>query len=344
MGQISRLCQQTALYATGLPTRLSKSLALSTALPLSFALLLCFAPIATYAAQLSFNKTVSTDDIQFEYRWLDSEGIEQSIAFSLPNSAIKVAPTTQANYKPEIAQRYVTVSLLKEAKKVDPREAVVSVSNENDAINIKVTSTKPNKADQILSQLKSVQRTAYTDYLDKHYYTRFTTLFNQQAVKPDHLRYVAQTFESLRPISEAFYDKVDRIENNRVYLQLMTSWVQSIPYDSLEDRVASNGSGFAPPLGLLMQNRGDCDSKAVLTGALVRAFLPSTNIVMVFLPHHALLGVAINAVPEDEKLEVEGETYVLFDPTGPALIPFGDISDDTKRYISTGRYQVEKID
>ena len=333
------------VYAIGLPTRLLEWLLHSLAFPLSFALfLLCFAYDTTYAAQLSFNKTVSPDDIQFKYRWLDSEGIEQTIAFSLPNSALKVAPTTQTNYKPEIAQRYVTVSLLKEAKKVDPREAIVSVTHDNDAINIEVRSTKTNKADQILTQLKDVQRTAYSDYLEKHYYTRFTTLFNQQAIKPDHLRYVAQTFESLRPISEAFYDKIGRIKNDRGYLQLLTSWVQSIPYDSLEDRVASNGSGFAPPLGLLMQNRGDCDSKAVLTSALIRAFLPTTRIIMVFLPHHALLGVAINGASEDEKLEVEGKTYVLFDPTGPALIPFGDISEDSKRYISTGRYQVEHID
>ena len=188
-----------------------------------------------------------------------------------------------------------------------------------------------------------MQRTAYTDYLDKHYYTRFTTLFNQQAVKPDHLRYVAQTFESLRPISEAFYDKIDRIENNRAYLQLMTSWVQSIPYDTLEDRVASSGAGFAPPMGLLLQNKGDCDSKAVLTSALVRAFLPNTEMIMVFLPRHALLGVAITPIAGDETLEVEGKTFVLYDPTGPALLPFGHVSTSTKQFIDTGRYQVEAI-
>ncbi|MDO6565762.1 hypothetical protein Q4561_01695 [Alteromonas sp. 1_MG-2023] len=309
-----------------------------------YLMLLCLSPMAAYASQLSFDKTTSPTEIQFQYRWTDVQGNEQHIGFTLPRGALNIAPTMQTNYKPEIAQRYVMVSLQQEARKVDPRDAIVSVAQENEKINISVRSKKPDMADKIFAQLKTVQTTAYNDYLDKHYYTRFTTLFNQQAVKPDHLRYVAETYEALRPISEAFYDKIDRIENNRAYLQLLLSWVQSIPYDTLEDRVASNGSGFAPPLGLLMQNRGDCDSKAVLTSALVQAFLPSTSLIMVFLPNHALLGVAINAASEDEKLEVEGKTYVLFDPTGPALIPFGDISEDTKRYISTGRYQVETID
>ncbi len=324
---------------------LTRTVLTSFILPLLFILLLlCIYPINTYASQLSFQKSVSPSDIQFTYRWLDADGAEQNVEFSLPSEALHVAPTTQANYKPDIAQRYVTVSLMKEAKKINPREAIVSVKQKNDDITISVKSTKPNMSDQILSQLKDVQRTAYNDYLEKHYYTRFTTLFNEQAVKPDHLRYIAQTYEAIRPISEAFYDKIGRVENNRAYLTLLLGWIQTIPYDTLEDRVASNGSGFAPPLGLLTQNRGDCDSKAVLTGALVRAFLPTAHIVMIFLPHHALLGVDINAINSDEKLEIEGKTYVLFDPTGPALIRFGDISDDTKRYISTGRYQVEHID
>ena len=112
------------MFAMGLPTRLFKSLALWLALPLRIALfLLCFTPVATYASQLTFNKTVTPDDIQFKYRWLDNEGTEQTIAFSLPNSALKVAPTTQANYKPEIAQRYVAAEPVRQTDEARGRRA-----------------------------------------------------------------------------------------------------------------------------------------------------------------------------------------------------------------------------
>jgi len=35
---------------------------------------------------------------------------------------------------------------------------------------------------------------------------------------------------------------------------------------------------------------------------------------------------------------------VLYDPTGPAQIPFGQVSEDTQRYIQTGRFQIEVVD
>ena len=85
------------MFATGLPTRLFKSLALWLALPLRIALfLLCFTPVATYASQLTFNKTVTPDDIQFKYRWLDNEGTEQTIAFSLPKAPVSTALLSQS--------------------------------------------------------------------------------------------------------------------------------------------------------------------------------------------------------------------------------------------------------
>ena len=77
---------------------------------------------------------------------------------------------------------------------------------------------------------------------------------------------------------------------------------------------------------------------------MVRAFLPSTKMLIVFLPNHALLGVALTPNADDRTIEHEGKTYVLYDPTGPALIPFGQVSEDTERYLVTGRYQVEEVE
>ena len=66
--------------------------------------------------------------------------------------------------------------------------------------------------------------------------------------------------------------------------------------------------------------------------------------IMVFLPEHALLGIALTPISGDETIEHDGQKYVLYDPTGPALIPFGQVSEDTQRFIQTGRYQIEEVD
>ena len=296
------------------------------------------------AQQLNFKKMTTPEGITFSYEWLDADSTKQSISFHLPKASFDTAPVRQANYKPKIAQRHVTVALLKAAKKVDPKDARVKIMPTGDAIDIKVSGDKTQKVDEVLQQLQEVQQSAYDKYLEERYFTRFTTLFNQRAIKPDHLRYIEESIKPLVPASQAFYEKVKQNSNSRAYFALLLGWLQSIPYNTLEDRVASNGSGFAPPIGLLVQNLGDCDSKAVLASSMVRAFLPTTKMIMVFLPNHALLGIALTARDGDKTIEHEGQTYILYDPTGPALIPFGQVSEQTDRFIATGRYQIEEIE
>lgn len=302
-------------------------------------------PKVSNAEQISFKKTSSADNTQFDYQWIDAQDKAQSLSFTLSTVTLNDLPTIQANYQPQIVQRHITVALQKEAGTIDPREAIVNILPQNEQVNIKVKSSSNKIADQVLSQLQHVKQAAYNEYLTTHYFTEFTTLFNQRGIKPDHTRYIKDSTKPLIPISQAFYDQVEFTANAnaRAFLNLLLGWAQSIPYNAMEDRMASNGSGFAPPLGLIIQNAGDCDSKAVLVSALIKAGLPTTNIVMVLLPHHALLGIALTPADGEETLLIDGEKYILFDPTGPALLPFGQISDDTRRYIATGRYQIEHI-
>ncbi len=303
-----------------------------------------FLSSAAHSEQLKYSKVNTDTGVNFSYEWLDNDNTRQSISFELSKSALKEAPSQQANYKPKIAQRYIIVALTKEAKKIDPKVARVKITPKRESIDIQVTGSDEAKVEEILSKLKAIQQQEYDKYLRDHYFTRFTTLFNQKAVKPDHVRYVAESVKPLIAASQAFYEKVASKSDSRAYFSLILSWLQSIPYDTLEDRVVSNGSGYAPPVSVLMQNLGDCDSKAVLASSMVRAFLPSTKMIMVFLPNHALLGIALTPIEDDKTIEHEGNTYVLYDPTGPALIPFGQVSEDTERYIVTGRYQVEVVE
>ena len=326
------------------PLNRSATRAASFVLSLLAVTSLFLTPSPSYGEQLSFKKTKSDDGVTLSYVWLDAENTRQSISFTLPQEAMKEAPSRQANYKPHIAQRYITVALTREAQRVDPKEAKVEITPREGAIDISVAGPNEEKVSEVLKNLKAIEQQEYTNYLQDHYFTRFTTLFNQKAVKPDHVRYVAESVKPLISASQAFYEKVQSTSNSRAYFSLILSWIQSIPYDTLEDRVVSNGSGFAPPVTLLTQNLGDCDSKAVLASSMVRAFLPSTKMIIVFLPNHALLGVALTPNDDDRTIEHDGETYVLYDPTGPALIPFGQVSEDTERHLITGRYQVEQVE
>ena len=130
-------------------------------------------------------------------------------------------------------------------------------------------------------------------------------------------------------------------QNVREVANYVLGFVQSIPYSTLESRVTSTGAGFNPPLQTLWQNQGDCDSKVTLTTAIFRALMPRMKMMLVFIDNHALL--AMNIKPEENELTitVDGEDYILAEPTGPALMKLGEISNDSEFAIRNGRYYAE---
>lgn len=295
------------------------------------------------AGQLAFDRNDTGEAYQFSYQWTDAGMAVNDVAFSLDKAKVDALPLTQPNFRPELAQRYITVELLKLARTYDPRTARIDVRQQKDQVLINVRSRSEDTAKQVLNVFEEAREDAYSQYLQEHYFTRYITPMNQKAVKPDHSRYVTENIDALIPLSQAFYDKVSKYSDAREYLNLLLSWVQSIPYDTLEDRSESNGSGFAPPFELLSKNRGDCDSKTVLTAALARAFLPTTDMAIVFLREHALLAIALPPLAGETTINAAGITYVLLEPTGPALFPFGKVADESLRDISNMQYTIELI-
>ena len=296
-----------------------------------------------HAEQLSFKKSRQGDSQHFQYKWLDSNGNTQQIGFNLDSNKLAATPTEQQNYRPELAMRYVTVELLKVARQFDPRDANIKIRQQGDTVLTNVKARDKEKLNMIQGQLAQAKEAAYDDYLDKHYFTRYRSFFNEEAIKPDHIRYMSEMTDALIPLSQAFYEKVNTQADAREYFNLLLSWVQSIPYDALDNRAQSNGSGFAPPAQLLNENRGDCDSKSVLIASIARAFLPDTAMVLVLLPEHALLGIALTPKKGEETLVEDGKTYVLMEPTGPALFTFGEIAESSAKDIAKGMYTLEQI-
>ncbi|NMH60355.1 hypothetical protein [Alteromonas ponticola] len=296
-----------------------------------------------HAQQTAFKRERTQEFVNYSYRWLDHYGAEQSLQFALETNQIDKTPDLQRTFQPALAQRYVTVALLKAARQINPKRARIDINPRNESIEVKVRARSQQQAAIIQKQLHERREEAYSEYLYEHYYTKFITPLNEQAVKPDHVRYIVETTEALIPLSQAFYEKLIEDSDAREYFNLLLSWVQSIPYDALEDRTGSNGSGFSPPAQVLSQNKGDCDSKTVITAAIVRAFLPTTAMVMVLLPEHALLGVALP--PKGNELTVmdKGTTYILMEPTGPALLPFGQVAPTTRQVLANGQYTLERI-
>ncbi|MFT4939141.1 MAG: hypothetical protein ACI88A_002175 [Paraglaciecola sp.] len=306
-----------------------------------FALLIVLFATAVHAEQLSFRKSLEPTLINFDYRWLDLNNTTQNLSFTLPKKIVYKQKHTK--FVPELAQNFVFIELLKAAREIDPREARIEIQQvaQDIRVTVKSRSAKLMRKWQISMQTKKQQ--AFDKYLEQNYYAYFKTPFGQQGFKPDHLRYIDKNKQELLPVATAIFEMLSTDSNPVQYVNLILSWVQNIPYNALENRLESNGAGYLPPLSVIANNQGDCDSKTTLTATIIRALLPDAKMVMVYLPKHALLGLSLPQQLKKDTFLVEGIDYLLMEPTGPASLPLGEIGTTSENQMASGMYSYEKI-
>lgn len=297
--------------------------------------------LPSFAQQLAFNKSKQNKEMSFNYTWSDHQEQPIDIAFTLPLRELN--KQKHKKFIPDLAQQYVYIELHKAARKIDPREARVQIQHRGQDIHIQVTSRSENLMDKWQRSMGQSQEKALDQYLEDNYYSHFRSYLGQKAVKPDHLRYISENQAALLPIAQAVYDKLPTNSETRAYVNLVLSWVQSIPYNELKNRLTSNGAGYLPPLSVVANNQGDCDSKAVLMASLVRSLLPEVKMTMVYLPNHALLGIVLPFRTNEKTLDIDGLDYLLMEPTGPAKIPLGDIANRSARDIAGNMYSYEEV-
>lgn len=110
----------------------------------------------------------------------------------------------------------------------------------------------------------------------------------------------------------------------RIALSRAIAFMQAIPYEALGAQ-RSTGLGFLPPVALIDENKGDCDSKSVAYAAIARTLAPGTPVAIIVVPGHALVGLGIATQPGDVTITFGGLTYVLAEPVGPAPAHIGQI-------------------
>lgn len=298
---------------------------------------------AAQAEQTAYQRVSRPDGTHYTFSWQDHDNDPRNINFLLTNENSQSLADQQVNYNPKQALRAVKIELLKVARDIDPRVARFSFINRHDSLEFTLTGKNQKQLDELTLELQETQDVAFDNYLSERYFQRYTTPLLRNAIKPDHIRYIEESTLALIPLAQSLYDIVSEQSNARSYLNLLLSWAQSIPYDELTNRISSNGSGFSPPLAVLDQNLGDCDSKSVLTAALVRAFLPNNGMRLVLLRDHALLAIAMTPLTKDTTMIIEGMPFILLDPTGPALMKLGEVSPSTKQAIASKQYTLEVI-
>ena len=292
------------------------------------------------AKQISFSKQAQDDNYIFNYQWLDHSNQRQSMRFMLTKPALFERFRMLRPYQSEFAQKTIMRTLQKQLRQQPLKGAQAFFLQQEGKMVVQVKGQEDKNVALAYQQVKKIEQQAFTQYFKKNYYQLFSTHDQESGVKINHRSIANDSVADLKVLKAIILDKVS-IKNIRKVTNYVLSFVQSIPYSTLESRITSSGAGFNPPAKLLWENQGDCDSKMTLTATILRALMPRIKIAMIYIDQHAFIGIDIPANAGEITIEHQGVSYLLGEPTGPALYRLGELAPESELAVDQGRYVAE---
>lgn len=292
------------------------------------------------AKQLSFSKQKEDEQYRFKYQWLDHNDESQSMSFLLKKYALFQRFRMLRSYQSDFAQKTIIRAVKQRLTEVPLQEAQALFLQQNGKTVLQVKGSKDEYVSKAYKRVKEIEQEVTAQYFQKNYYQVFNTPEQVADIKIDHTRIANESVADFKAIKPVILEQVS-IKDIRKVTDYVLSFVQSIPYATLESRVTSSGTGFNSPAKLLWENQGDCDSKVTLTATILRALMPRIPIVMIFIDQHAFIGIATPATAGEITIVYQGVNYLLGEPTGPGLYKLGKLAPDSELAINQGRYVVE---
>lgn len=100
---------------------------------------------------------------------------------------------------------------------------------------------------------------------------------------------------------------------------LLLAFYQELKYEVPPDKVGpKNILGLWVPAEVLVEGKGDCDSKAVAFAAMWRRLQP--RVIVIRVPNHALIGVEAKPGPDEAYVQIGNRYFVLCEVAGPGKL------------------------
>jgi len=264
------------------------------------------------ARQLAFNQRTAGAGVDFNVAWRDLEQRERRIAFRLPAAEVEAAMQSFRDFSIPDLYRPVEAAVIEAGQ----REGVTVTSTRvGEAVDFAMRGD-PQRVRRLNQRFPAILDNARGLYLVKHYRRA-----DGDAIYVDHAAAARHFGPILRPLADALRGLGGE---ERTLVGHALHMLQTIPYDEFRDpRTSGGGLDFAAPPAMLKINKGECDSKSVALGAILRTLAPSLSQVFVTLPGHVFLAASLPPRPGDDVLQHDGRTYVALEATGPDLAPVG---------------------
>ena len=293
------------------------------------------APTNAFANQLGFNRQYVGSGVALSFSWKDMYGQTRNLQFSLEGQA---AVRGHSEFK-AFDNSAANTAAYKAVKKYADKNDGLEVKRSFEGFRVEYKGQAYALKDTHAKNIEDIRKQAYTTDIERQFYMEFNG-----NVMPNHRMVAKRYVRAMAPVARAIRRETSGMDR-REQLNFVLNFLQNIPYDVLMNRATSNGAGFQTPYGLLINNRGDCDTKAVALAAIMRNLYPSQRIVMVYVPNHAFVGMHGMPAKGDDVLRLGNarEPFVLMDPTGPALVPVGVTQSQAQFALTHGDYSYQEI-
>ena len=186
---------------------------------------------------------------------------------------------------------------------------------------IAIRTPDPQQLPEVQKWLVQEESRQLSGLLDENFQREGKDPLGRTGIQPDYNRIIDISSSELGDVAEALLQAAGGEQTPpRDLFNYLLAFVQAIPYQQLQSEDGRRGSGFLLPQQVLSNNRGDCDSKVTLLASLWRYLQPEIPLVLLFVPDHALLGVALPAQGAEETLTVAGGRWLLAEPDRKSVV------------------------
>lgn len=174
------------------------------------------------------------------------------------------------------------------------------------------------EATALSNRVRSYIDNAYDDMRDSTYYIydkdRRELIINYEEIILDFRDVIGATHQ--------FFQARDVGKTHSAMINDRLNFLQSISYDDLK----TDPFGMYTPIRMLVERRGDCESKQTYMAGLLKMLYPSRDVFLVLLPdkEHIVAAVEMPEAPENLTYYKDGKRYLIVDATGPSYVDVAD--------------------
>jgi len=285
--------------------------------------------------QHGFDLSRVGSNFKYTFRWTDSTGRGINTLFYLHSSDVEKG-NTEFRRIDESADSAIVKELQKRADELGKQfNANISVTDNQGLYSLKVEGRGLTQRafEHLYAEVQRSQKEVIDDYLKAAYYS-VENKGDRYLIRPDYKTLVKRYEPVGRIVAKSLSQTAPR--DIRGLVEHSLDFVQSIPYG----RDMNDGADFQTPIGLFTDNMGDCDTKAVALGTVLKNY--GIGFVFLITTDHLFMGVEVAKRPTDRSFQYAGKSYVLAEPAGEGF-PLGTAYPESLEAFKDGKLQVVRF-